>query len=145
MDAEPLGDWYIHDSSVGLRRSGGWLLTVGLILAGAGVCVLLMAATTWSGYVPQAALAIAGGLGIAAFGWSQLRDADRHRPRLVAVPLGMPTVAPQARPTQPRPTRPRPAEGRRPRVRQQPVHVMAWIETPRALPAAGRSAHPSNG
>ncbi len=66
MDAEPLGDWYIHDSSVGLRRSGGWLLTGGLILAGAGVCVLLMAATTWSGYVPQAALAIAGGLGIAA-------------------------------------------------------------------------------
>ena len=130
MDAQPVGDWYIHDESVGLRRSGGWLVTIGLCLAGAGVCVIMMAATTWSGYVPQAALAIAGGLGIGALGWSQLREADRQRPRLVAVPVGMP------RPTRPRPTRPRPSEGRR------PVHVMAWIESPKALPAGPAHAEP---
>ena len=139
MEAEPLGDWYIHDSSVALRRSGGWLLTIGLCLSGAGVCVMMMAATTWSGYVAQAALGIVAGLGVAAFGWSQLREADRHRPRLVAMPVGLPPTA-----NPPRPTRPRPPVGRRQDERHRPVHVMAWIESPRALPAAGRSAHPSN-
>ncbi len=140
MDADPLGDWYIDDSAVGLRRSGGWLLTIGVCLTGVGVCVMMLAATTWSGYVGQAAVAIVGGLGIAGFGWTQLRAADRQRPRLVAVPNGLPQMA-----TRPRPTRPRPTEGRGPIENPRPLHVMAWIETPRALPAAGRSAHPSNG
>jgi hypothetical protein len=121
MAAEPLGDFYIRDDGESLRRTGSWIVAIGGFVFGGGLMTLMFALATWSGYEPQAIIACIAGATTIWVGLSVLREADRRRPRLIAVPVGRPLV----RHVEPIDEHPR-----------RRVHVDAWTEPFRALPAA---------
>ncbi len=120
MAAEPLGDFYIRDDGVGMRRTGSWVVTIGGFVLGGGIIALMFAMATWSGYEPQAMIACAAGAATIWAGLTVLRESDRRRPRLIAVPA----VRGPARPVETIDERPR-----------RRVHVDSWVEPTRALPA----------
>jgi hypothetical protein len=78
--------WYpesvVTDEGVGLRRAGVAVMCLGGLLALAGLTTVTLAYETWSGYVPQAAIAMAVGAAAMGIGWTLLRAGDRHGPRL---------------------------------------------------------------
>jgi hypothetical protein len=121
MAAEPLGDFYIRDDGLSLRRTGGWVVTIGGFLFGGGLMTLMLAMATWSGYEVQATIACLVGATTIWVGLSILRESARRGPRLIPVPVGRPVI--------------RHVE----RIDERPrrVHVEAWTEPYRALPAGG--------
>lgn len=116
MRAELHHEFAVLDEGATLRRGGALTIAGGAVLGLCGLATLTLARITWSGYLIQGLLAVAGGLVAIATGWHLLRRGDRQGPRLVSF------VRPPAVIT-PRPIR-------------QPVPCLPYAALPAARPPA---------